>query len=442
MSAAGPALSEQVGGVEAVGEPGVAGVQAVRGEHPEVALGRDLAGEVGVGGHDRVAADGGQLGGLLIGQGRAERGHAEVEAGAGERDRDRVHRALDDHRDGALGEQLVDDAEQLGALVEQRGVGGVEVLRAALVGVGEVGAAAADEAEDLALVDHREHHPVAEPVDEATGAGLGGDAGGEHLGVADAAAAQVVDQVGPPGRRLTGAEPLVAGEVDAEPAGEVVAAPRVGEPVLEEGLRQVVDLEHALTRDGGGVPLVGALVHEPDVGVGGLQRRAAEVADVGGQRQVALDVLVLVDVDQVASSASTRCSSARSTVGRVRAGVLGERPVGQSSSGVVDERRRVGLDALPQVRGRLVEVVLVRVLVGSGLQRDRGPPDQRLALVDALPAVARHAPGRRPAGPRPASRAAGRGRRWRPAPATRCWPGCSRRARDRTGPRAAEPSRW
>ena len=53
----GAALGEQVGGVEAVGEPGVAGVEAVRGEHPEVALGGDLAGEVGVGGHDRVAAD-------------------------------------------------------------------------------------------------------------------------------------------------------------------------------------------------------------------------------------------------------------------------------------------------------------------------------------------------------------------------------------------------
>ena len=384
---------------------------------------------------------GGQLGGLLLGQGRAERGHAEVQAGAGDRDGDRVHRALDDHRDGALGEQLVDDAEQLGALVEQRGVGGVEVLRSGLVVVGEVGAAAADEAERLALVDHREHHAVAEPVDEAAGAGLGRDAGGEHLGVADAAAAEVVDQVGPPGRSLTGAEPLVAGEVDAEPAGEVVAAPRVGEPGLEEGLRELVDLDHALTRDGGGVPLLGALVHEPDIGVGGLQPGAAEVADVGGQREVALDVLVLVDVDQVLLDRVDQVLVDRVDAGlEVRAGVLSERP--RDVVGLVDEHRRVGLDALPQVRRRLLEVVLVRVLVGSGLQRDRGPPDQRLALVDAVPAVARHAPARRPAGPRPASRAARRGRRSRRARATRCWPGCSRRARDRTGPRAAESTRW
>jgi hypothetical protein len=107
----GPALGEQVGGVEAVGEPREAGVEAVRGEHPEVALGRDLASEVGVGGHDRVAADGSQLGGLLIGQRRAERRHAEVEAGAGQRDRHGVHRALDDHWDRTLGEQFVDDTE-------------------------------------------------------------------------------------------------------------------------------------------------------------------------------------------------------------------------------------------------------------------------------------------------------------------------------------------
>ena len=53
----GAALGEQVGRVQAVGEAGVAGVEAVRGEHPEVAFGGDLAGEVGVGGHDRVAAD-------------------------------------------------------------------------------------------------------------------------------------------------------------------------------------------------------------------------------------------------------------------------------------------------------------------------------------------------------------------------------------------------
>jgi hypothetical protein len=39
----------------------------VRGEDPEVAFGGDPAGDVGVGGHDRVRADGGELAGLLIG---------------------------------------------------------------------------------------------------------------------------------------------------------------------------------------------------------------------------------------------------------------------------------------------------------------------------------------------------------------------------------------
>jgi hypothetical protein len=39
----------------------------VRGEDPEVAFGGDPAGGVGVGGNDRVLADGSELAGLLIG---------------------------------------------------------------------------------------------------------------------------------------------------------------------------------------------------------------------------------------------------------------------------------------------------------------------------------------------------------------------------------------
>ena len=49
----------------------------------------------------------------------------------------------------------------------------------AAVGVGEVGVAAADEPENLAVVDDREDDPVAEPVDETAGAGDGGHPGGE-----------------------------------------------------------------------------------------------------------------------------------------------------------------------------------------------------------------------------------------------------------------------
>jgi hypothetical protein len=47
----------------------------------------------------------------------------------------------------------------------------------------------------LAPMDHREPHAVIEPVDEAAGAGLHGDPGGGHFGVADAAATEVTDQV-------------------------------------------------------------------------------------------------------------------------------------------------------------------------------------------------------------------------------------------------------
>jgi hypothetical protein len=66
-------------------------------------------------------------------------------------------------------------AEELGAaLVEQGSVGGVEVLRSAAVGVGEIRVSAANKGEDLAVVDDREHDPVAEPVNKTVGAGDGG----------------------------------------------------------------------------------------------------------------------------------------------------------------------------------------------------------------------------------------------------------------------------
>ena len=42
--------------------------------------------------------EGGELGGLLVGQGRAEWGDSDVAARAGEGDGDRVHRAFDDDR--------------------------------------------------------------------------------------------------------------------------------------------------------------------------------------------------------------------------------------------------------------------------------------------------------------------------------------------------------
>lgn len=52
-----------------------------------------------------------------------------------------------------------------------------------------VGVASGDEAEDVALGDDGQDQAVTEPVDQAAGAGLGGDAGEQHLVVGDAGAA-------------------------------------------------------------------------------------------------------------------------------------------------------------------------------------------------------------------------------------------------------------
>ena len=135
---------------------------------------------------------------------------------AGEGDGDRVDRPFHDDRDLTAGEVVA--AEQLGAFVEQRGFGGVEVFRSGEGGVGGVGVASADEPEHLSVVvGDGEDDPVAEAVDESAGAGGGGDPGGEHLLVGDAAAVEVVDQPGPAGRGLAGPEPGVAGQVLPHP---------------------------------------------------------------------------------------------------------------------------------------------------------------------------------------------------------------------------------
>ena len=60
---------DEVGGVGAVGQGGVAGVVAVGGEDPVVAFDGDAASEVGVGGDDwRPVAELAELGGLLVSQ--------------------------------------------------------------------------------------------------------------------------------------------------------------------------------------------------------------------------------------------------------------------------------------------------------------------------------------------------------------------------------------
>ena len=77
---------------------------------------------------------------------------------------------------------------ELGAFAVEEGVGGVEVLRPGVIVVGEVGVAAGDEPEDLAVVDDRQDEPVAEPVDDRAGPGPGDEAGEFHFLVGDAVA--------------------------------------------------------------------------------------------------------------------------------------------------------------------------------------------------------------------------------------------------------------
>ena len=128
------------------------------------------------------------------------------------------------------------------------GVGGVEVLRPR--GVVVVGPAASDEGEHGGVgAEDREQDPVAEPVDEAAGAGGDGQAGGEQLGVAHAAAAEVVGQAGPPGGGLPRPVERVAVQVDTEPLEEVVPSPGVGERLLVEARGGLVQLRDPFRAD-------------------------------------------------------------------------------------------------------------------------------------------------------------------------------------------------
>jgi hypothetical protein len=94
-----------------------------------------------------------------------------------------------------------------------------------VAGIAQVGVPAANEADDLAVVDDREHDAVAEPVDETAGAGNGGHSGGGHFIAGDSAAAEMINQSGPAGRGLAGPEAYVIGQVLAEPVGQILVSP-------------------------------------------------------------------------------------------------------------------------------------------------------------------------------------------------------------------------
>lgn len=129
--------------------------------------------------------------------------------------------ALDDHGPAGLRDVLlrqVDAVQHLGLLVD-RGLGGVEVLRAVVV-VAELAGA---EADDVAGgVADRPHQPAAEAVDGAAPAVLG-EAGGDQLLVAEALAAEVTGEVVPARRAVADAEVGGGGLVEAALGEELPA---------------------------------------------------------------------------------------------------------------------------------------------------------------------------------------------------------------------------
>lgn len=91
----------------------------------------------------------------------------------------------------------------------------------------------------------------------------------------------MVDQVGPAGGGVTGPDLGVAGQVGAQPFGEVALAPGAGEPGLVVIGGELVDVHHPVARHRAEVPLRGLGFLAPDLGVAGVQG-GGDLSDQGG----------------------------------------------------------------------------------------------------------------------------------------------------------------
>src|SRR4051812_33464598 len=80
----------------------------------------------------------------------------------------------------------------------------------------------------------------------------------------------MVGQRGPPGGCVAEDEPVVVGQVGAEPSGEVVGRPGVGEAGVEEGGGLLVELEEATPFEADSAVLLGPV--RCAYSVGGVNR--------------------------------------------------------------------------------------------------------------------------------------------------------------------------
>src|ERR1035437_886462 len=167
-------------------------------------------------------------------------------AGArGQSDGDGVEEPLDQDRGGTCVQSSppLGESEELGALVEQVGRRGVEVLGPGFAAVGRGGLAPSDEPVDLPPIADGQDEAFAEQVDDGAGTGYPSESGGEDLLVACTQMAQMFGQGGPPGGGIPGPEAAVIGQVGTEPAVDVLRSPGVRVAGGEEAGGQLVELE-------------------------------------------------------------------------------------------------------------------------------------------------------------------------------------------------------
>jgi hypothetical protein len=248
-----------------------------------------------------------------------------------------VHVALDHHHLAALadgGARAVEAVQQL-ALLEERGLGGVEVLRHAVV---EQPTGEADDAAER--VADREHHPATEPVVAPAALVLGDQPGLEQVVVAHAAREHVLQQ----------AVPAVGGEAQPPVAHRLVRQPATPQVV------------------GRGLPGSWATNHASATSLISSRSRRRPLA---GRRAAHLDADALAQ--ELQGVAELDALRAHDVVEHVALGAAAE-AVEEAALDVDVERRR----ALAVERAEPLELP-----AAGGLERDRLADD--LGEVDARP---------------------------------------------------------
>ncbi len=342
----GPGHGEDGGRVSVGGQFGCAWFGSVLGQEPEVALGGGSSGRVGVGGDDRVK---------VLKVERACRAWVVGESSAQRRDARRTGRSP--ARVTAKASRGPSTSTGVAPRWRRSGTDAVELAplwnRTVSAVLRYFGPACSSwsvrsgwrrptKPRIWSLVGDRQDDPVTEPVDQGPGAGPGGQPGFEELVVGDAAAAEVVNQAGPPAGCVAGGDVRVGAPAGSRGPGR--ARPKRCRPGCRRACHcHGVDRGQTLRSGDGVVPGGGALDHAFDLGVGGFEDPHGLPVQSGGG-ELGGDVTGAASIDGLEGRGRRRLAdcaegASRSAPSKGRAHVLSS----SSVSGVGRSNRAVSV---------------------------------------------------------------------------------------------------